>query len=125
MDAFEPRIRVLHQGCAPKTYPCPHCGKTGRRKQVHTRRIRDIAYREVLFIDIEIGEYRARCAGEGGDAGARVLGGADWRRDRAAGVAGALAAVGDGSVGGAMASTRPPQDVAQDAPQEPLFTPTR
>jgi transposase len=62
MDAFEPRIRVLHQQCAPMTYPCPHCGKTGRRKQVHTRRIRDIAFREVLFIEIEIGEYRARCS---------------------------------------------------------------
>jgi hypothetical protein len=61
MDAVQPRIRVVHRHCAPKTFPCPHCGQRGRRKQVHTRRVRDIAYREILILEIEIGEYRARC----------------------------------------------------------------
>jgi hypothetical protein len=52
---------VVRQSSAPKTYPCPKCGKPGRRKQVHTRRVRDIAYREIVFIELEVGEYRARC----------------------------------------------------------------
>jgi hypothetical protein len=62
MDAVQPRTRVLRRRCAPKTYPCPHCGKHGRRKQTHHRRVRDIAYREILILDIEVGEYRARCS---------------------------------------------------------------
>jgi hypothetical protein len=61
MDAVQPRVRVVHRQCAPKTFPCPQCGKPGRRKDVHTRRIRDIAYHEVLFLEIHVGEYRARC----------------------------------------------------------------
>jgi len=62
MDALQPRVRVQRLACAPKTFPCPHCGKRGRRKDVHTRRVRDIAYREIVILEIEIGEYRARCS---------------------------------------------------------------
>jgi hypothetical protein len=62
MDAIQPRVRVLQRRCAPKTYPCPRCGKHGRRKQTHTRRVRDIAYREILILQITVGEYRARCS---------------------------------------------------------------
>jgi transposase-like protein len=61
MDAVEPRVRVERISRAPKTYPCPRCGKQGRRKAVHTRRVRDIAYREIVELEIEVGEYRARC----------------------------------------------------------------
>jgi hypothetical protein len=61
MDALEPRIRVQRLSCAPKTYPCPKCGKTGRRKDTHTRLVRDIAYGEIVILEIEVGEYRARC----------------------------------------------------------------
>jgi hypothetical protein len=61
MDAVQPRCRVVRQSCAPKRYACPKCGKLGRRKQVHTRRVRDIAYREIVIIELEVGEYRARC----------------------------------------------------------------
>lgn len=61
MDAAQPRVRVMHRHCAPRTLPCPRCGQRGRRKQVHTRRVRDIAYREILIVEIAIGEYRARC----------------------------------------------------------------
>jgi hypothetical protein len=28
---------------------------------VHTRRVRDIAYREIIVLEIQVGEYRARC----------------------------------------------------------------
>jgi transposase-like protein len=62
MDAAQPRIRTVRRRCAPKTFPCPHCGRRGRRKQTHTRLVRDIAYREVVILEITIGEYRARCA---------------------------------------------------------------
>lgn len=61
MDAVQPRQRVERRACAPKTYPCPHCGQRGRRKQVHTRRVRDLAYREILILELEVGEYRAAC----------------------------------------------------------------
>lgn len=62
MDAVQPRVRVVRQSCAPKTFPCPRCGKLGRRKQTHTRRVRDIAYGEILILELEVGEYRARCS---------------------------------------------------------------
>src|SRR5437763_1194717 len=62
MEAAQPRVRVVHRRCAPKTYPCPHCGKPGRRKCVHTRRIRDIAYLAIVYIELTVGEYRARCS---------------------------------------------------------------
>lgn len=62
MDAVQPRVRVVRQSCAPKTFPCPRCGKRGRRKQTHTRRVRDIAYGEVFILELEVGEYRARCS---------------------------------------------------------------
>src|SRR6202521_5594942 len=62
MDAVQPRVRVVKRCCAPKTYPCPHCGKRGRRKQTHARLVRDIAYGEVLILEITVGEYRARCS---------------------------------------------------------------
>jgi hypothetical protein len=62
MDADQPRVRVERVSCAPKTFPCPHCGKTGRRKDVHSRRVRDIAYGEIRWLEIEVGEYRARCS---------------------------------------------------------------
>jgi hypothetical protein len=62
MEAFEPRVRVVRRQCAPKTYPCPTCGKTGRRKQTHLRLVRDIAYREIVILEVEVGEYRARCS---------------------------------------------------------------
>jgi hypothetical protein len=56
------RVRVLQKRCAPQTFPCPQCGTPGRRKDTHTRRICDIAYGQVVFIDLTVGEYRATCA---------------------------------------------------------------
>jgi transposase-like protein len=62
MDAIQPHVRVKRRQCAPKHFPCPYCGKPGRRKQIHTRRVRDIAYREILILEIKVGEYRATCS---------------------------------------------------------------
>jgi hypothetical protein len=61
MEALQPRVRVERRHCAPKSYPCPRCGQRGRRKQTHTRRVRDIAYHEIRILEITVGEYRARC----------------------------------------------------------------
>jgi Transposase len=62
MDASSPRVRVIRRRCAPKTFPCPQCGQRGRRKDIHTRRVRDIAYGEIVVIELTSGEYRARCS---------------------------------------------------------------
>lgn len=62
MDALEPRIRVRRLSCAPKAFPCPQCGKMGRRKDTHTRLVRDIAYGEIVILEVEVGEYRAHCS---------------------------------------------------------------
>lgn len=62
MDALQPRVRVVRRRCAPRTYPCPDCGKRGRRKAIHTRRVRDLAFREILIVEVRVGEYRARCS---------------------------------------------------------------
>jgi hypothetical protein len=59
MDAA--RVRVLRQSCAPKSFPCPQCGTPGRRKDTHTRSVRDIAFGEIALIEVTVGEYRAAC----------------------------------------------------------------
>ena len=56
------RVRIVRKQNAPKTFPCPQCGTPGRRKDTHTRQIRDIAYGEIVFIELTVGEYRAACA---------------------------------------------------------------
>lgn len=37
MEAVAPRIRVVRRQCAPKFFPCPHCGHKGRRFTTHIR----------------------------------------------------------------------------------------
>jgi Transposase len=59
MDAT--RVHVHRQSCAPKSFPCPHCGTPGRRKGTHTRSVRDIAYGHILVVEVTVGEYRAAC----------------------------------------------------------------
>lgn len=55
------RVRIFRQSCAPQSFPCPQCGKPGRRKDTHTRLVRDIAFGEVVCIELTVGEYRAAC----------------------------------------------------------------
>ena len=54
-----PTVRVVR--CAPKTHPCPRCGKRGRRKRHLHRRIRSLAYRQVASLDVHYAEYQSRC----------------------------------------------------------------
>ena len=54
-----PHVRVVR--CAPKSHPCPHCGKPAGRKRPLHRRIRSLAYRQVAYLDVHYAEYQARC----------------------------------------------------------------
>ena len=62
MEAIQPRVRTIRKRCAPQKFPCPSCGKRGRRKDIHSRRVRDLAFGEIVFIEITVGEYRANCS---------------------------------------------------------------
>src|SRR5579883_3335743 len=46
---------------APRTAPCPHCGRRGRRKRVLQRRVRTLAYQRVAWLEVTYAEYQARC----------------------------------------------------------------
>jgi transposase len=61
METIGPHVRTIPVHCAPCKAPCPACGKLGRRKATHNRRVRTIAYKQVVFLDVTYGEYRARC----------------------------------------------------------------
>ncbi|WP_422930268.1 transposase [Singulisphaera sp. PoT] len=61
MATRRPHVRTIPLSCAPSQAPCPTCGKRGRRKQVLRRLVRTLAYKQVVFLDITYGEYRARC----------------------------------------------------------------
>jgi Transposase len=53
---------VQHQSIKPKHYPCPQCGKKGKRKHVITRRIAHVAaLQRRSWIVAEVGVYKARC----------------------------------------------------------------
>jgi hypothetical protein len=54
-----PLVRTV--SCAPKHYPCPRCGKPGRRVRRLRRRVRSLAYRREAWLDIHYAEYKARC----------------------------------------------------------------
>ena len=60
MDAKAP-VRVIPVCCARKKAPCPSCGKLGRRKRIHCRDVRTIAYKEIAVLRITYGEYESRC----------------------------------------------------------------
>ncbi len=57
-----PREKVIAVRCAPKTSPCPRCGERGRRVRRCDRRVRSLAYQEVVWLHVCYAEYRARCS---------------------------------------------------------------
>jgi len=63
MDAVAVKTKTVKVSCCPKTFPCPTCGRLGRRKNRTplTRQVRSIAYKEIVVLDIEYAEYRAEC----------------------------------------------------------------
>src|SRR3954463_4644046 len=56
-----PREKVIPVRCQPKTYPCPTCGRHGRRKRRLDRFVRSLAYRQVVRLHVFYAEDRARC----------------------------------------------------------------
>jgi transposase-like protein len=58
---MEAKTRRLEVSCCPRTYPCPSCGRRGRRKQILTREVRSIAFREICLLEVRYAEYRATC----------------------------------------------------------------
>lgn len=61
MDARAPTSVVIPISCASQKAPCPHCGKLAERIRTHEREVRTIAYRQIAFLQITCGEYRAAC----------------------------------------------------------------
>jgi Transposase len=62
MCTLQPRVRTERRRCAPESFPCPSCGTPGRRKGLHTRTVRCLAYREILLVELTTAEYRAGCS---------------------------------------------------------------
>src|SRR5947208_9232880 len=63
MGTETPTPIVIPVHCAPRKAPCPKCGKHGRRKRkLPPRRVRTVAYKAVVFLEITCGEYQARCS---------------------------------------------------------------
>lgn len=61
MDAKAPNVLFIRVHCASKKAPCPTCGKRGKRVKTHQRNVRTIAYKQVAYLQVTYGEYRARC----------------------------------------------------------------
>src|SRR3954451_18116817 len=53
--------KVVAVRCQPKTYPCPTCGRRGRRKRRLDRFVRSLAYGQALWLHVFYAEYTARC----------------------------------------------------------------
>jgi len=62
MGTDAPTTATIPVHCAPKKAPCPKCGKRGRRKRtLPPRRVRTVAYKAVVYLEITCGEYQAMC----------------------------------------------------------------
>jgi hypothetical protein len=53
---------VVPVRCRPLTYPCPTCGRRGRRRHKYDRFVRSLAYGQVLWLHVFYAEYTARCS---------------------------------------------------------------
>lgn len=45
----------------PRKWPCPKCGRKGRRKRVYERLWKDIALGQESYVVVKIGVYKAKC----------------------------------------------------------------
>ena len=59
METRRPHVRTILISCAPTKAPSPSCGQLGRRKATHNRRVGTLAYKQIVFLDVTCGEYRA------------------------------------------------------------------
>src|SRR3712207_6372738 len=62
METIGPHARPIPVRRPPGKPPSPTCEKPGRRKPTHHRRVRTLAYKQVVYLDVTYGEYRARCS---------------------------------------------------------------
>jgi hypothetical protein len=53
---------VVPVRCQPLTYPCPTCGRRGRRRHRYDRFVRSLAYGQVVWLHVFYAEYTARCS---------------------------------------------------------------
>jgi hypothetical protein len=58
----QPGEKVVPVRCQPLTYPCPACGRHGRRRHKYNRFVRSLAYGQVLWLHVYYAEYTARCS---------------------------------------------------------------
>src|SRR5512135_3917994 len=61
METPGPHNLAIPVRCCTQKAPRPTCGKLGRRKDIHHRQVRTIASKELTYLVITYGEYRARC----------------------------------------------------------------
>jgi hypothetical protein len=57
----KPGEKVVAVRCRPRTYPCPTCGRRGRRKRRLDRYVRSIDYQRPLWLHVFYAEYTSRC----------------------------------------------------------------
>src|SRR3954454_15676837 len=57
----QPREKGVPVRCQPKTSPCPTCGRHGRRKRRLDRKVRSLAYGQVVWLHVFYAVYSARC----------------------------------------------------------------
>jgi hypothetical protein len=53
---------IVRKHVAPRTWPCPVCGKKGRRERKHSFRVRHLAHKRPCFWDVTVGVYKAKCS---------------------------------------------------------------
>ena len=56
INGLEAEVCYKRVSCCPRYYPCPDCGKRGRRKQCLQRQIRTIAYGKIVYLDTKLNE---------------------------------------------------------------------
>jgi hypothetical protein len=61
METRRPHPHTVAIRCAPRKAPCPTCGAIGRRKRILRRDVRTLAYRQVAYLEVTYGGYRAGC----------------------------------------------------------------
>jgi Transposase len=57
----KPGEKVVPVRCQPLTYPCPKCGRPGRRRHKYDRFVQSLAYGQALWLHVSYAEYTARC----------------------------------------------------------------
>jgi len=57
----KPADKVIAVRCQPKTFPCPRCGRHGRRKRRLDRYVRSLALGQAVWWHVYYAEYTARC----------------------------------------------------------------